>query len=335
MEHLHDNGEQSTQQWTVPESWEIEKEVTAHGASSGSEESLVASSSLTFDDSSSTATNITMKKRMCRKTHYAHKQTPSTSSSKFVLVCIYCANGSYRVAQIPPHATVADLIPSLNAKVLCDSKRDTHKLYLKEQGRERVLAPTERPTAITRRRLEQARYDQIDSLNYLAVEDMTFLLKFVYKSQLLGSDLNIDNFGYVDLTGCATIPIIFHVNAASIALLDLSQHAMVEIPLESCTALRKLRLSNMAMKKEKVPQSVRHSASLHRLDLSCNRIVDLDDAGLDRIPGLSILKLQNNRIEQLPWYFPRLRMLMILNISSSKFSRHLRDACPAGPQHIA
>ena len=97
---------------------------------------------------------------------------------------------------------------------------------------------------------------------------------------------------------------------------------MVEIPLDfvqSCTTLRELRLSSMAMKK--VPQSVRHSASLHRLDLSCNRIVDLDDAGLDRIPDLSILKLQNNRMEQLPWYFPRLRMLKTLNISNNKFSQ--------------
>lgn len=97
---------------------------------------------------------------------------------------------------------------------------------------------------------------------------------------------------------------------------------MVEIPLDfiqSCLTLRELRLSNMAMKK--VPQSVRHSSSLHRLDLSCNRIADLDDAGLDRIPELSTLKLQNNRMEQLPWYFPRLCNLKYLNISNNKFAQ--------------
>ena len=137
-------------------------------------------------------------------------------------------------------------------------------------------------------------------------------------------DLNTDdNFERVDLTGCGlpTIPIVFHKNAASIIYLNLSRNPMVEIPLdfmESCTILRELRLSNMAMKK--VPQSVRYSTSLQRLELSCNRIMDLDEAGLDRIPGLSILKLQNNRMEQLPWYFPRLRMLKTLNISNNKFS---------------
>ena len=354
-----DGGQLTEREWTAPESWAIEKDgvdAAADGAASSSEESLVANTSRTPDDSA-TATDITTLKRMRRKTYYAHKPTSSASSSKFALVRIYRANGSYHVAQIPPHATVADLTPSLNAKVLRVNERETHKLYLKERGRgmstfpspslcsislsERVLAPTERPAAITRRRLEQAGYDQLDSLDYLAAEDMTFLLKFVYKSQLLATvcpslpsgcipdrfqaeDLNFDSFEYVDLTGCGlpTIPIVFHKNAASIVYLNLSRNPMVEIPLDfiqSCTTLRELRLSSMAMKK--VPQSVRHSASLHRLDLSCNRIVDLDDAGLDRVPELSILKLQNNRMEQLPWYFPRLRMLKTLNISNNKFSR--------------
>jgi adenylate cyclase len=97
---------------------------------------------------------------------------------------------------------------------------------------------------------------------------------------------------------------------------------MLEIPLDfiqSCTTLRELRLSHMAMKK--VPQSVRHSVTLHRLFLNCNRMVDLDDAGLDRIPELSYLNLQNNRMEKLPWYFPRLRTLRFLNISNNKFQQ--------------
>lgn len=100
---------------------------------------------------------------------------------------------------------------------------------------------------------------------------------------------------------------------------------MLEIPLDfiqSCTTLRELRLSNMAMKR--VPQSVRHSVSLYRLDLSCNRIVELNEAGLDQITKLATLNVQNNRIEKLPWYFPRLRLLRHLNISNNKF-RSLPD----------
>ena len=73
----------------------------------------------------------------------------------------------------------------------------------------------------------------------------------------------------------------------------------------------------MAMKK--VPQSVRHSLSLNRLDVSCNRIADLDDSGLDRIPSLSNLKAQNNRIDKLPSFFPQMHSLRFLNISNNKF----------------
>lgn len=100
---------------------------------------------------------------------------------------------------------------------------------------------------------------------------------------------------------------------------------MLEIPLDfiqACVTLRELKLSMMAMKK--VPQSIRHCTTLHRLDLSSNRITDLEDAGLDCIPGLRHLKLQNNGMEALPWYFPRLRSLRELNISNNKF-RQLPD----------
>lgn len=95
---------------------------------------------------------------------------------------------------------------------------------------------------------------------------------------------------------------------------------MLEIPLDfvqSCTTLRVLQLSHMAMKK--VPQSVRSAETLYRLDISCNRIGDLIDAGLDHLPHLKSLYLQNNRMENLPWYFPRLQSLRYLNISNNKF----------------
>ena len=131
-----------------------------------------------------------------------------------------------------------------------------------------------------------------------------------------------DNFESVDLAARAlkTVPVILHGHADTIVSLNLSRNPMLEIPLDfiqACTILRVLRLQNMAMKK--VPQSVRHCKTLHRLDLSSNRIVNLDDAGLDHIPGLKCLKLQNNGMEQLPWYFPKLRALRELNISNNKF----------------
>ncbi|KAG1788881.1 uncharacterized protein HD556DRAFT_1496114 [Suillus plorans] len=180
----------------------------------------------------------------------------------------------------PRHLTRSYLRTRNVRHINCTSRRGDESVYWR-------LPRGQLPSSFTR--LEQAGYDQANSLTFLGAEDMIFLMKYVYESQLPGpaaEEPTFDAFDLVDLTGCSlpTIPIVLHQNASSI----------------SCTTPRDLKLCSMAMKK--VPQSVRHFTSLHRLDLSCNRIVDSEDAGLDRIPELSSLRLQDNRIEQPPWY---------------------------------
>lgn len=49
-----------------------------------------------------------------------------------------------------------------------------------------MLALTEKPILIVRRRLAQAGYDVADGLDMLGADDITFLMKFVYKSNVLG-----------------------------------------------------------------------------------------------------------------------------------------------------
>ena len=51
---------------------------------------------------------------------------------------------------------------------------------------ERVLAPTEKPAGLVKRRLEQAGYDAADGLQTLGSDEIGFLIKFIYKSNLLG-----------------------------------------------------------------------------------------------------------------------------------------------------
>lgn len=142
--------------------------------------------------------------------------------------------------------------------------------------------------------------------------------------------MQFDTFDLIDLTSRSlkAVPVSLYAHADAIVSLNLSRNPMLEIPLDfiqSCTGLRELRLSHMALKK--VPQSVRHCRTLQWLDLSCNRIADLEDAGLDRIPQLRHLKLQNNRMESLPYYFPHLRELRDLNISNNKFKRIPPGVC--------
>ncbi|KAJ7720551.1 adenylate cyclase [Mycena metata] len=235
-----------------------------------------------------------------------------------IRIRIYKADNTYHIVSVSTNVTVAALTPKLDMKLPVGEEREMHQLYLKERGRER-------PADIVRRRFEQAGYDESDGQDLLVGAELSFLLKFVYKSLFLGpaeEELKFDNFGYIDLTGRSlrTIPVVLHQHADSIVSLRLSGNPMIEIPLDfiqSSTTLRELRLSYMGMKK--VPHSLRHSTTLTRLDLSCNRIVTLDEAYLDDIQGLTTLYVQNNYLETLPWSFSRLRRLFTLNISNNKF----------------
>ena len=49
-----------------------------------------------------------------------------------------------------------------------------------------MLAPTERPADLVRRRLEQAGYEPADGLPSLGSDEIGFLIKFIYKSDFVG-----------------------------------------------------------------------------------------------------------------------------------------------------
>jgi adenylate cyclase len=198
---------------------------------------------------------------------------------------------------------------------------------------ERQLGPKERPADILRRRLEQAGYELKDNLQEIGNDDWRHLVLFVYKSQKLGVELEdtagfegtYDSYEIVNLSGrgLRTLPVLLYGQAEHIVVLNLSQNPMIDLPrdfIQSCGQLRDLKMSNMAIKK--VPSSLRHCTPLSRLDLTCNRIRDLEDCGLENLPNLKALTLANNRLEQLPFIFPHLRALQTLNISNNRF-RHV------------
>ncbi|TFK22219.1 adenylate cyclase [Coprinopsis marcescibilis] len=331
------NGTEDSPIWKPPDSWAVEPqspdgdnmEDTAYSSSDESTHSpgtvvaKMASTAVPHDRhplppiDPSSSQNRSLKSRKARFSHI---------DKVACKIKIYRSNGRMHVITFPLSCTVADLSKELTAKVLRDHERsEQHKLYLDENGRERLLGPNEKPAHIVIRRLKLAGYETVDGLENMGNDDLPFLFKFCYKSQFLGppeDDLNFDNFDFIDLTGRSlrTIPVVLHQNADSIVSLKLSRNPMLEIPLDfiqSCSTLRELRLSNMAM--QKVPQSVRHSTTLHRLDLSSNRIKELEDAFLDHIPNLLCLFVQNNKLSALPWHFGRLRNLTTLNISNNRF----------------
>ncbi|KAJ7633450.1 hypothetical protein DFH06DRAFT_1337310 [Mycena polygramma] len=163
-----------------------------------------------------------------------------------IWIRIYEADNTYHVVSVSPNVTVGALTPKLDQKLPVGEEREMHQLYLKERGRDGA-ASGYRSTATG---TGGVRYDETDGQDLLGGAVLAFLLKFVYKSLFLEpaeEELKFDNFEYIDLT----------------VSLRLSRNPIIEIPLrfiQSCTTLRELRLSHMAMKK--VPHSLRHSTTL-------------------------------------------------------------------------
>jgi len=120
------------------------------------------------------------------------------------------------------------------------------------------------------------------------------------------------------------IPTICHQFAQFIEVLNLSMNALLEIPVDfaqQCESLKDIILCNMTIKK--VPQGLREIKSLQSIDLSSNRIMELEGVGLETLPHLQVLKLQNNRLERLPGLYH----LRNLNISNNKFEEIPEVVC--------
>lgn len=139
-----------------------------------------------------------------------------------------------------------------------------------------------------------------------------------------------DSFEFIDIAGrdLQTIPIFLHLHAHNIIILNTSRNPMTDIPLDfiqACSSLKELRMSNMALKR--VPASIRYSTSLARLDVSSNRIADLESVNLHEIATLLSLKVQNNKLTSIPTYFAQMKALKYLNISNNKFETFPAVVC--------
>lgn len=246
--------------------------------------------------------------------------------SKSWTIRISRADGSFATLSCPLMYTAAEICHQLGRKLFNQKPPAGYKLYMKERGLERVIAPNEKPLVFQRRRLEQAGYTMLDRLDDVGRLDYSYLMKFLYKEESLtvvATDEDFhEHYEFVDLQARSiqAIPIVLFNHAALLISLNLSKNPKLDIPLDFiqlCTSLQELKLCHMAMKR--VQPSIRQCHSLMRLDISNNRIVDLEHARLDDLPELMALRAHNNRLWTLPDYFRDFRSLSLLNISNNKF----------------
>ena len=113
--------------WTAPESWSVERE-----GEDLDDPGYSSSDSSILGGARPSSMSLGYPRRKGRRRTMKPSKPPLGYQS--YKIRIYRANTSFHVASIGLTVTVAELAPVLNQKLLPDTERETHRLYLKERG---------------------------------------------------------------------------------------------------------------------------------------------------------------------------------------------------------
>lgn len=199
---------------------------------------------------------------------------------------------------------------------------------MRKNGLLRILGPHERPLKIQKHLLEQAGYTEGDHLDEIGREDHSYLVRFTFMMARTGGYSldqdpglgKVQKFSHVDLQGrnLLTIPITLYHKAPEIISLNLSRNLSLNIPkdfIQQCVNLRKIEFTGNDC--ERLPASMSAAHRLTYLDISNNRLEELDGAVLDGHIALVALKISNNRLRHLPDTFAKFKSLRNLHLSSN------------------
>ncbi|KAI1761848.1 PP2C-domain-containing protein [Hypoxylon sp. FL1150] len=257
--------------------------------------------------------------------------TPPRPEEKMSLHCIrvFRGDGTFATVQMPLTSTVSDVMAQVVKKTFVTESLENYHIVLMKHNLSRVLAGPEKPLLIQKRLLQQVGYEEKDRLEDIGREDNGYLCRFLFLSArdnhftMSPQDLGLGRatkFNHVDLSGrnLITIPITLYSKTLDIISLNLSRNLSLDLPrdfVQACPQLRDIKYSNNEARK--LPISIGRAGRLTYLDVSNNRLEELDHAELGRLTGLLKLSLANNRLNRLPQEFGAFRALRTLNLSSN------------------
>lgn len=256
---------------------------------------------------------------------------PPDSEEKQSPYCIriFRSDGTFLTHAMPLDSTVSDVITQVMKKTYVVDGLENYNIIMKKHDLIRVLTPQDRPLLIQKRLFQQVGYEEKDRIEDLGREDNGYLCRFMFLSARESDfhartmDLGMSQqqkLNYVDLSArnLVTIPISLYLKAADIISLNLSRNLSLDVPrdfIQSCKQLRDIKFNNNEARK--LPLSLCRAAKLTYLDVSNNRVEQLDNAELDTLTGLLKMNLANNRLTHIPPYFNAYQSLRTLNISSN------------------
>lgn len=245
-------------------------------------------------------------------------------------VRIFKSDGTFSTLLMPLHATVTEIINQMSKKIHVSESITNYQIIMKKHDLQRILNHGERPVNLQKRLLEQAGYTESDRIEDVGREDNSYLCRFSfvpardsgYAAQQQDSRFknSFAKFSHIDLSGrnLITIPIALYSKASDIVSLNLSRNLSLDVPMDfiqSCLNLREIKFNNNEA--WSLPKSVAAAQRLTVLDVSNNKLEQLEQLELNKLSLLVSLKLANNRLNSLPEYFGRYRQLRTLNVSSN------------------
>jgi adenylate cyclase len=256
---------------------------------------------------------------------------PPRADEKATPYCIriFRVDGTFATLSTPLNATVTELMNQLGKKTYMTDSLENYQIVMKKHDLQRILGAGERPVVIQKRLLEQAGYEERDRIEDVGREDNSYLCRFSFLPARASGYATVTNepgvnrvqkYSHVDLSGrnLITIPIALYSKSSEIISLNLSRNLSLDLPkdfIQSCQNLRDIKyINNEAWK---LPPSLSRASRLTILDVSNNRLEELEHAELSRLQGLISLKLANNRLRSLPTYFGGFKSMRTLNISSN------------------
>ncbi|PSN64321.1 PP2C-domain-containing protein [Corynespora cassiicola Philippines] len=250
-------------------------------------------------------------------------------SSKTYCVRIFRVDSTFATLSATLNTSVSEIIQILGKKTLLQDELDNYHIVMRKHDTSRQLDSHERPLLIQKRLLEQAGYTDADRLEEVGREDNSYLCRFTFLPAKMSGYSSLEKdpgfskmqkFSHIDLQGrnLITIPITLYQKATEIISLNLSRNLSLDIPkdfVQACTNLREIKYTSNDARR--LPPSLGLATRLTMLDISNNRLQQLDHADLYKLQSLHGLRLSNNRLTQLPAYFGQYRALRSLNLSSN------------------
>ncbi|KAF7551298.1 hypothetical protein G7046_g7762 [Stylonectria norvegica] len=268
--------------------------------------------------------------------------SPPRPEEKISPYCIriFRSDGTFSTHSMPLDSSVTDVISQVIKKTYVVDGLENYHIIMKKHDLIRVLTPPERPLLMQKRLLQQIGYEEKDRVEDLGREDNSYLCRFMFLSaresdfHARTADLGFgrsQKLSMVDLSGrnLITIPISLYSKAPEITSLNLSRNLSLDVPrdfIQSCKHLRDIKFNNNEARK--LPPSLGRAGKLTFLDVSNNRLEQLEHAELDPLVGMLKMNLANNRLKHLPTAFGTFQSLRSLNISSNfldKFPPFLCD----------